>query len=562
MFSLNVLGAVGSTNMNERSSRSHAIFTVTIERCELGVDQKDHIRVGKLNLVDLAGSERQAKTGATGDRLREATKINLSLSTLGNVISALVDGKSTHIPYRDSKLTRLLQDSLGGNSKTVMIANIGPASYNYDESFNTLRYANRAKNIKNKPRINEDPKDALLREFQNEIARLKKQLEDGGDYSDGECEYEDGKDDSGERRRRSGTKAKKQVLKDVTDKKIEEMKQQIDEEKKKISEDVNLAAEEKDQIQMELEERELALDKARQEREEMNTKLKNIEEKLLVGGVNLVSVFVAFFCGFCVLTSIQQLHKAEEQQKMLEKASKQLHARKKKEEKLKKELTKKQEERQEIEEGYASLQEEAAAKTEKLKKWWSQYVEAKAEINDMQTEFQREREELLENIRQLSIESQLKLLVINSYIPPEYLEMIESCAFWNEDIGEWQLNYIAHAGNNLQRIKLAEDSAAEKAKKDASLDLNNVYMSYDQFVEGKSYGSSSEGRVKSSKKSSRPKSHRSGRPSSSRRSSSSGYDKGMESKGSSVIVTGNSGNGEEQQFPSARNLTKSKKHFA
>ncbi|RHY36847.1 hypothetical protein DYB38_007783, partial [Aphanomyces astaci] len=91
--------------------------------------------------VDLAGSERQSKTGATGDRLQEANKINLSLSALGNVISALVDGKSKHIPYRDSKLTRLLQDSLGGNTKTVMIANCGPADYNYEETLTTLRYA-------------------------------------------------------------------------------------------------------------------------------------------------------------------------------------------------------------------------------------------------------------------------------------------------------------------------------------------------------------------------------------------------------------------------------------
>ena len=144
--------SVGATNMNEHSSRSHAIFIITIEHSEQGVDGENHIRVGKLNLVDLAGSERQAKTGAMGQRQKEAIKINLSLSALGNVISSsLVDGKSSHIPYRDSKLTRLLQDSLGGNSKTVMVANIGPASYNYEETLTTLRYANRAKNIKNKP---------------------------------------------------------------------------------------------------------------------------------------------------------------------------------------------------------------------------------------------------------------------------------------------------------------------------------------------------------------------------------------------------------------------------
>ncbi|CAL4066614.1 unnamed protein product, partial [Meganyctiphanes norvegica] len=168
--------SVGSTNMNLHSSRSHAIFIITIENCETKEDGKGLIRVGKLNLVDLAGSERQSKTGAMGERLKEATKINLSLSALGNVISALVDGKSSHIPYRDSKLTRILQDSLGGNSKTIMVANIGPASYNYDETITTLRYANRAKNIKNKPKVNEDPKDAILREYQHEIARLKGQL--------------------------------------------------------------------------------------------------------------------------------------------------------------------------------------------------------------------------------------------------------------------------------------------------------------------------------------------------------------------------------------------------
>lgn len=150
--------SVGYTDMNAQSSRSHSIFSITVEVSEKGEDGEEHLRAGKLHLVDLAGSERQSKTGATGDRLKEATKINLSLSALGNVISALVDGKSSHIPYRDSKLTRLLQDSLGGNAKTLMVATMSPASYNYDETISTLRYANRAKNIKNKPKVNEDPK--------------------------------------------------------------------------------------------------------------------------------------------------------------------------------------------------------------------------------------------------------------------------------------------------------------------------------------------------------------------------------------------------------------------
>ena len=177
---------VGATLMNQDSSRSHSIFSITIESSSRGATADDsHIRVGKLNLVDLAGSERQSKTGATGDRLKEATKINLSLAALGNVISSLVDGSKGHIPYRDSKLTRLLADSLGGNTKTVMIANIGPADYNFDETMSTLRYANRAKNIKNKPKINEDPKDAMLREYQDEIAKLRAMLEnEGADLDD------------------------------------------------------------------------------------------------------------------------------------------------------------------------------------------------------------------------------------------------------------------------------------------------------------------------------------------------------------------------------------------
>uniref|UniRef100_A0A3Q1JX43 Kinesin-like protein n=1 Tax=Anabas testudineus TaxID=64144 RepID=A0A3Q1JX43_ANATE len=165
--------AVAYTLMNKDSSRSHSIFSIHLEICSTDEAGQDHLRAGKLNLVDLAGSERQSKTGATGERLREATKINLSLSALGNVISALVDGRSKYIPYRDSKLTRLLQDSLGGNTRTLMIACLSPADNNYEESLSTLRYANRAKSIQNRPRVNEDPKDALLREYQEEIKKLR-----------------------------------------------------------------------------------------------------------------------------------------------------------------------------------------------------------------------------------------------------------------------------------------------------------------------------------------------------------------------------------------------------
>ncbi|XP_071450116.1 osmotic avoidance abnormal protein 3-like [Hetaerina americana] len=180
--------ASGATLMNAESSRSHSLFTLSLEMItsDALVDdgfcsgEDDHIMRGKLNLVDLAGSERQVKTGATGERLREATKINLSLSALGNVISALVDGKSKHVPYRDSKLTRLLQDSLGGNTRTLMIACVSGASSSYTESLSTLRYAYRAKQIENTPRKNEDPKDALLRQFKQELDMLRRALRESG----------------------------------------------------------------------------------------------------------------------------------------------------------------------------------------------------------------------------------------------------------------------------------------------------------------------------------------------------------------------------------------------
>ncbi|KAJ2507407.1 hypothetical protein IWW47_001123 [Coemansia sp. RSA 2052] len=144
---------VGFTNMNAESSRSHSIFQISIE-------QKDttsgKTKLGRLFLVDLAGSEKVGKTGATGQTLEEAKKINKSLSALGMVINALTDGKSTHIPYRDSKLTRILQESLGGNSRTTLIINCSPSSFNSAETVGTLRFGMRAKSIKNKAKVNQD----------------------------------------------------------------------------------------------------------------------------------------------------------------------------------------------------------------------------------------------------------------------------------------------------------------------------------------------------------------------------------------------------------------------
>ncbi|EGC38876.1 hypothetical protein DICPUDRAFT_93725 [Dictyostelium purpureum] len=176
---------VASTNMNATSSRSHAVFTIVFTQSKIDRSRGTAIdRVSKISLVDLAGSERANSTGATGVRLKEGANINKSLSTLGKVISALAENstgkKAVFVPYRDSVLTYLLKESLGGNSKTIMIAAISPADINFEETLSTLRYADSAKKIKTVAVVNEDPQSKLIRELQNEVERLKQLMLNGG----------------------------------------------------------------------------------------------------------------------------------------------------------------------------------------------------------------------------------------------------------------------------------------------------------------------------------------------------------------------------------------------
>lgn len=179
--------------MNENSSRSHAIFSISLEQHsleDLYTKEKPLETVNspleipefitaKFHFVDLAGSERLKRTGATGSTLKEGININKGLLCLGNVIAALTEAihnsKSSHVPYRDSKLTRILQDSLGGNARTFMIACVSPAESNFDESLNTLKYASRARNINNKPKVNTDPNSAMVNQLKQLIFELKEE---------------------------------------------------------------------------------------------------------------------------------------------------------------------------------------------------------------------------------------------------------------------------------------------------------------------------------------------------------------------------------------------------
>ncbi|KAJ2996190.1 Kinesin-like protein kif3b [Globomyces sp. JEL0801] len=458
--------SVGATLMNQNSSRSHSIFTITIESSEVGEDGEEKYISGKLNLVDLAGSERQSKTGATGDRLKEATKINLSLSALGNCISALVDGKSSHIPYRDSKLTR-------NKNFTDFFS---PASYNYEETLSTLRYANRAKNIKNKPVINEDPKDAMLREYQVEIERLRQALEarqkggtaprvvtkivkktvkkkvkkqkaaierdidspaeqidpveDGITEDTSEIESEDDEEEEEEEESDiEDTTENKEVnpLATLDPETIAKLQEEVEAEKRALLASKDMVVEERQRIAAELERRAADLDAERQEREMLALKLKAMEGKLLIGGVNIEE-------------------KINEQERILQETELRIQEEQRRERVLEKRLEVKQEAQLQLEENFSSLQEEVDVKTKKLKKLWSKLQEVKEEINDVKDEFRIEREDLLDTIRELSRELALKMTITENFIPLEEQMKLEKQTVYNEEKDDWTLKKITARG--------------------------------------------------------------------------------------------------------------------
>lgn len=328
----------GRTNMNEHSSRSHAIFMIKIEMCETG--ESSTVKVGKLNLIDLAGSERQSKSGATADRLKEASKINRALSSLGNVISALAE-KSPHVPYRDSKLTRLLQDSLGGNSKTIMIANIGPSEYNYNETLTTLRYAHRAKTIQNKPVKNEDPQDAKLREYQEEIERLRKLITE----------------------RQNREKSLPRVKKPKTPK----LRKHSVESEVSDSEDNSTTTEENEKDEkfaaLDAETKE-ALIRERELTGTLAKKLEELEGQLVRGGKNILDTYT-------------------ERQMELDRRLNEIAERKKREIEMQQQLELHEESTMEIRETFTTLQQECELKTKKLKKCYMKCMVSPCYLNQI-----------------------------------------------------------------------------------------------------------------------------------------------------------------------------------
>jgi len=492
--------SVASTFMNNESSRSHSIFTITIEILEKGTDGEDHIRVGKMNMVDLAGSERQSKTGATGETLKEATKINMSLSALGNVISALVDSKTSFIPYRDSKLTRLLQDSLGGNTKTVMCACVGPVDYNYDETTSTLRYAYRAKSIKNKPKINEDPKDAMIREFQDEITRLKMKLQEkaaggggggggvpgappppGGYGGEQEVIFEKEVVEV-EKIIEKEVVIEKVVQSGMTDEDVQRIQNAIEEEKMQIEAQMalerqeieaqkDMAEQDKQQLLTDLEQKQRQREEEAQVQEKMLQQLQAMEAKMLVGS--------------------QVMEKAMLQEKELKLAAMEVDEKKREEQRMKEELEQQVEEKLNLEDKYSSTEEQVQKMTAKLEKLWNRHKSTQQEVQDLQDEFQAEREDMLETIRDLRKEVKLVCLTIENFMPMEQYQQVVERAQYDESTDEWVISNIDLAGNRVRRRgRILDDDGGRDAPRrgqmaDGSPDpaamMNerpNVYFAY------------------------------------------------------------------------------------
>jgi len=411
--------SVGSTKMNKDSSRSHSIFQIIIENSLVDEQGETHYRMGKLNLVDLAGSEKHSKTETTGKHLIEGIKINLSLTILGNVISKLVSGKSIHIPYRESLLTKLLCDSLGGNTKTVMIANVGPADMNADETINTLRYADSAKKIKNKPVINEDPKDAQLRKIQEEIESLKKQLEGG--IGGGKFKMQDGM---------SGVEDENNMknMMEKIEKEKEDFKIQQEKEIQKIKQLKDMAEEEKNKlikkINKEIEENKKLKDESKQ----MLMKYRDMKKKVLKGS--------------------DAEMKVKEQENEIIRHKEELEMKKREEFKLQEELKEQAKRNTELKIKYESYQANIDDLNDKINILRQRIEEIKGENKENQERLGFELANLQDEIKNIHVANLKKDFILQNFIPPEEKEKISKCLEFNEKENTFFINKIEAIKNN------------------------------------------------------------------------------------------------------------------
>ena len=360
--------------------------------------------MGKLHLVDLAGSERLGKTEATGERAKEGAKINQSLLELGNVISALVTGKK-HVSYRNSKLTQILQDSLGGNSKTVMVATIGPASYNYEETNSTLLYATRARDIKNAPRINEDPKDALLGQLREKIAQLKKQLE----------------------MQQANAAANGVIVGDNNE--LKELEEKHQKQLAELMAKKTMNEEERQKAKEALEEEYEKQKKLRAESDDLKQKIKQMEQSVLVGGENLVD-------------------KAKQQEEEIRAHESKIRRQQEEQRRLEEKKKQQEDEILLVEKKYTSMNQELTEKSEKIEKLKPLIKHLEEQIDDIQQQFEREKEEQTTHIGEMGKELELLQMVALSFIPQKQLDQILKALKYDESEQKVVVPYQELAGRH------------------------------------------------------------------------------------------------------------------
>ena len=348
---------------------------------------------------------------------------------MGNVISALVDGKSKHIPYRDSKLTRLLQDSLGGNTKTVMIANISPADYNYDETLSTLRYASRAKNIKNKPKINEDPKDALLREYEKELQQLRDMVKNLGS---GVVTQGMGQHMANLQHRMS---LKHQDTKSIQELELghKEKVRELQEEKKRIDQD-------KEKLELDLKEKEYNLLTEKQQKAGLEDMIDQLENKVVVGGMALE-------------------HREKEAAKQYREFMIKLKKQKKKERKIAID----QQEREKgfllVKKKYDGVQEELDENRKIVQELREKYNGMEEEIQDLKEEHQEEKEGFLETIREQERELAFHQRISEILLSEGEMEKIKNKCEYDDEEKIWEIPLFIVQNKQVLLPKISKANA-------------------------------------------------------------------------------------------------------
>ena len=414
------LKVIKGHNMNERSSRSHC---------------------------DLAGSERTSKikdvNGVEGLQA-ETIHINLSLTALGKVIHALASNKKQHIPYRDSKLTKLLMDSLGGNSKTVMIANIGPADYNIEETLTTLRYADRAKNIKNAPKVNEDPKDAMIKKYKDELERLKAALakaNGGVEMSVNELVSDNN-------------------INDDSRKRIEEIQSQIIEEKKRIQNEANekikqleantnLVEEEKIKLMEELKKTQEEQNKKVEAKKKIMDKLQKLEEKFLLGE--------------------KTKEQAKKNEQILNEERNELKAKEKRQKELQDKIKKAEEKARELEANFKNQDDEIEKKTKLFNRLKEDLKKVELEGEDIRKEYEISQTGFHNEMEKLNKKISLSEEIIKNIVPKQYLRMINSLMNYDEERDEFFLQGI----DNMPEMKKEEKNSR------LAMSYNDIYYDDD-----------------------------------------------------------------------------------